>query len=356
LVAPNSGAVRKKLATTLGFAIMFPCCDSTGREAFKANTKRLAMRPRYRADYRTLLWVVLTPGVIVAQFANPALIPYLCWLSCYFALANGVIAHNHNHCPTFSHKLANQVFANWISIFYGYPTFAWIPTHNMNHHRCVNRPGDATITWRLSNRHNLLLALTYFFVSSYWQSGPINAFIRNARLHNRRLYWRILTQYGVWAGAHIALLATAVAIYGFGRGARVYLIAGFVPALFALWTIMLFNYEQHVHADLWSSHNHSRSWDGKLLNFLLFNNGLHAAHHEMPGLHWSELPALHAALARDIDPRLVNHGVIGYIVRQYILGAFMHRYRTSQIGRGPFDPPQGYPSDLQSSEFSAASR
>ena len=54
----------------------------------------------------------------------------------------------------------NQIFGNWISIFYGYPTFAWIPTHNLNHHKYVNRAGDATITWRYTNRHNLLVALT----------------------------------------------------------------------------------------------------------------------------------------------------------------------------------------------------
>ncbi len=52
---------------------------------------------------------------------------------------------------------------------------------------------------------------------------------------------------------------------------------------------MLFNYDQHVHTDPWSKHNHSRSWDGKLLNFLLFNNGYHLAHHENPATHWSKL-------------------------------------------------------------------
>jgi hypothetical protein len=46
-------------------------------------------------------------------------------------------------------------------------------TRNMNHHRHMNRPGDATITWRYTNRHNLFVALTYFFVSSYFQSRPI---------------------------------------------------------------------------------------------------------------------------------------------------------------------------------------
>src|SRR5690606_30092533 len=76
---------------------------------------RKYMLPRFAADYRTLLWVfVFTPAVVALQFARPDWVPYLSWLSCYFALACGVIAHNHNHCPTFSNKRMNQAFANWI--------------------------------------------------------------------------------------------------------------------------------------------------------------------------------------------------------------------------------------------------
>jgi hypothetical protein len=41
---------------------------------------------------------------------------------------------------------------------------------------------------------------------------------------------------------------------------------------------MLFNYEQHVHTDPFSKHDHSRNFVSPTLNFLLFNNGFHAAH------------------------------------------------------------------------------
>src|SRR5581483_8199716 len=97
------------------------------------------MLPRYAADYKTLLWVlVLAPATAAVQYAHPELIKYLWWVSCYFAIATGTIAHNHNHCPTFSNKRLNALFANWISLIYGFPTFAWIPTHNLNHHKFVN--------------------------------------------------------------------------------------------------------------------------------------------------------------------------------------------------------------------------
>jgi len=297
------------------------------------------MRLRHAADYRTVLWVVFTTVLVAVQYARPNLIPYFWWVSCYFALTCGVIAHNHNHSPTFVSKRTNQLFANWISIFYGYPTFAWIPTHNLNHHKFVNRNGDATITWRYTNKHNAFIAATYFFVSSYWQSGPIKAFIRNARANNRPLYRKIMTQYAVWAGAHVLLAALGVLLHGWATGLYVYLMVCFIPAFFALWTIMLFNYIQHVHTDAWSEHSHSRNFVSPWLNFMLFNNGYHGAHHENPGTHWSLLRQAHEKIADKIDPRLMHRSMWGFFFRQYALAPFFPKLGTVQVGRAPFDDP-----------------
>jgi beta-carotene hydroxylase len=313
------------------------------------------MLPRFAADYRALLWtLVLTPGFVALQFARPDLVPYLWWVSCYFALSCGVIAHNHNHCPTFSDKRANNLFGNWISVWYGYPTFAWIPTHNLNHHKLVNRAGDATITWRYTNKHNVLVALTYFFVSSYFQSDPIKAFIAKAKTKNPSLHRRIINQYLFWGGSHVALAALAIALHGWKTGLYVWVMVCFVPAFFALWTIMLFNYEQHVHTDPWSDHNHSRSFYGKGINFMLFNNGLHAVHHEHPGTHWSKLPELHAEMAPKIDPQLLHYSMWFYFFRQYVLATFIPSLGTKQVGRPGFEPPDGAKVDLTSDDVDSA--
>lgn len=279
------------------------------------------------------------PVVALSMYAAPGLIPYLCPLACYLALSAGVIAHNHNHCPTFHNRRLNDVLAAWLSIFYGYPTFAWIPTHNLNHHKFINKEGDATITWRYTNRNNWWVASTFFYVSSYWQSDPIKAFIRKARTSNRPLFRQIVTQYVLWAGTHLLLLGLAMVLHGPWQGALVWLFAFALPAFFALWTIMLFNYIQHVHTDPWSEHDHSRSFTGRLVNFLLFNNGLHTAHHEMPGAHWSTLPAAHARIEADIHPDLKPRSFFAWCFRTYVLALFSPRFGTRQIGRAPFDPP-----------------
>jgi fatty acid desaturase len=299
------------------------------------------MQLRHSADVRTLAWVAMMPVLVALEYARPSLLPYLSPVSFYLAIAAGVIAHNHNHCPTFKSRSLNATFANLISVFYGYPTFAWVPTHNLNHHKFVNRAGDATITWRYTNKHNFLVAGTYFFVSSYWQKGPITDYIRKARANNPALFRRIISQYVIWAGAHVAMFALGCFIYGPMLGAKIWLFSLGLPAFFSLWTIMFFNYVQHVHTDPWSAHNHSRSFVGRWLNFMLFNNGFHGAHHENPGAHWSVLPSLHAQIASQIDPALCHPSFWGFMFKQYIFAPFFPQLGTRQIGRAPFESPFG---------------
>jgi len=296
------------------------------------------MMLRRREDYRTLFWMlVCAPALILLHWTKPQLGWGLLPASCYFAIAAGVIAHNHMHRPTLHSKLANELFSAWISILYGYPVFAWLPTHNLNHHKLLNRRGDATITWRYSNEHTLWIAATYFFVSAYFQSAWIADYVRAARRDKPALFRRIIGQYVITFGVHAAAIAAAFAAYGARRGLAVWALSMGVPAFSALWTIMLFNYCQHVHTDPWSKHDHSRNFEGRLLNFLLFGNGLHPVHHEQPSLHWADAARAHARIRHLIDPRLREPSMLWFFVRQYLVAPFWPRVGTAQIGRAPFE-------------------
>lgn len=306
---------------------------------------------RFAADRRTLLWMlVFAPGLVALQYARPDLLPWLSWLSFYFAISAGVIAHNHLHSPTFKNKRLSEAFGNWIAIFYGYPTFAWIPTHNLNHHKFVNKPGDATITWRYTNRHNYLVASTYFFVSSYFQSGPIKEFLARTKEKNPEYYRRILMQYVIVFGTQAAMLALGIFLHGPKTGFMVWALTMGAPALVSLWTIMTFNYDQHVHTDPWSKLNHSRNFVSWGVNFFLFNNGYHTAHHEKAGLHWSLLPELHAKIAPEIHPDLLQKSLWLYWFKNYVLAPVFPSLGTVQIGRAPFDPPDGDRLDITTAE------
>src|SRR5262249_19634970 len=95
------------------------------------------------------------PVVAALQYWRPTPVPFLAPLSGYLAPSARILAHNHNPCPTSRGRRATRAFGIWLSFFYGYPTFAWIPTHNLTPHKFVNGPGDATIPWRHTNRHIL---------------------------------------------------------------------------------------------------------------------------------------------------------------------------------------------------------
>jgi fatty acid desaturase len=309
---------------------------------------------RHKSDWRTLLWAfVFFPAVGLAPYVEPRLIPWLLPATLYFGFCAGCFSHNQNHCPTFKSRRMNAFYAAWLSVFYGFPTYGWIPTHNLNHHKYVNKAGDATITWRYSKKNTWLIASTYFFVSAYWQAQPLTEYRRKARETNPKLYRQILGQYATLVLAQIGLLGVGVATRGWRLGVIVWVFGFAIPAAFASWSMIFINYIQHVHCDPWSEHNHSRNFVSKLGNWLVFNNGYHTAHHESAGLHWSKLPEAHAKIAHLIHPELNQSSIFGFCLRAYLLGVFSERFRTKQIGRAPYDPPYGAELKLETAGVSA---
>src|SRR5271165_3754129 len=160
------------------------------------------MLVRHRADWRTLVWAfVFFPLVGFSPYVWPGLVPWILPVSLYFGFCAGVFSHNQNHCPTFKSRRVNAFYAAWLSIFYLFPTYVWIPSHNLNHHKYVNKAGDATITWRYSKKNTWLTASTYYFVSAYWQKPVLDEYVAKAKSGNRPLYRQIVLQQLTVVGA-----------------------------------------------------------------------------------------------------------------------------------------------------------
>jgi beta-carotene hydroxylase len=86
---------------------------------------------------------------------------------------------------------------------------------------------------------------------------------------------------------------------------------------------------------------------------MVFNNGFHTAHHENSGTHWSKLPELHAKIASEIDPELCQESIFWFCIKSYLLGIFSERFKTKQVGRAPYDPPDGRVLSLKTAEVAA---
>ena len=92
-----------------------------------------------------------------------------------------------------------------------------------------------------------------------------------------------------------------------------------IPQQFAVYTIWIFNYIQHVDTDETHKYNNSRNFTSSVSNFFLLNNGCHLAYHLYPSQHWSELPETHKAIESNIDPSLNENSYWSFLLKTYVL-------------------------------------
>lgn len=270
-------------------------------------------------DRRSLCWSLalfpLMPGVAVLW---PTVAPWLFPFALYLGFSAGVLSHYHNHRGVFHSRVLNQLYAMWLSVFYGFPLFAWVPTHNRNHHKYVNGPGDATRTDRDGRSDTAWNALTYPTRSGKWQLPQLKVYLSGLKARRSPLWRWAVAQAAVIPVVHLAVAACCVLQNGWFWGLGAYGLLVLLPALFASWSMMFINYVQHVGCDATSPDNHSRNFVGTWENWLVFDAGLHTVHHEHPGVHWSQYRALHQARQAQIHPALCQRNVFTFLWNHYV--------------------------------------
>lgn len=276
---------------------------------------------RYKADRRTLVYMFITTALLYVQWYLVPFNIFLYIVSLFMAISVAVIAHNHNHLPMWRSKFMNSLTDYWLTLFYGFPAFGWIPTHNKNHHVLNNKLGDYTITYRLTEKNNFFSLVSYPSVSSFYQQKPIRDYLKMLWKTDRKEFYLAFMQYFALAALYI------VAFYFDWKKALIFIA---IPHQISLFSVLIFNYVQHVHADEESEYNHSRNFVG-FLNKMLFNNGYHTIHHERAGIHWSETPVAHKKIEQYIDPVLLERGFWGYIMRSYFLAPFNRKFATRSM-------------------------
>ena len=295
---------------------------------------------RFIADRRTLFWaLILFPALPALSYVRPELAPWLLPLALYLSYCSGVLAHYHNHAPVFRDKRLNSLYSAWLSFFYGCPLFVWIPTHNQNHHRYLDGPGDATRTSQLAPKDSLWAALCYPTRSALAQMPAVLRYARAARSKHPARFRQIVFESATVVLGHAAAAGLALVLYGPAGGALLYACALGIPAAYAAWSMMFTNYLQHVGCDYASADDHSRNAVSPWMNWLVFQAGYHTVHHEHAGSHWSTYPALHAARAARITPELNQGTLLGFCLRRYVLKPLSFRANAgssrAQRGRPP---------------------
>lgn len=274
---------------------------------------------RYKADYRTLVFVALYYIVAYAGFwaywQHPELrtwgiiAPWVI-LTAFMSFTAAVIVHNTIHAPMFHKKSHNKWFQFVLSLAYGYSVSAYVPGHNFSHHKETQSAKDNMRTSKVRFKWHVLNQLFFFFIVTPDLIKAEKNFV--AKMKNEKREW-----YKQWRAEMILVNVIRIGLLFVNLPAALLFIWG--PHLYAAWGIVSTNVWQHDGCDIDHKYNHSRSFHGGLLNFFLFNNGYHGAHHDRPSLHWSLLPAYHEKnIAPYIHPNLDQGSMIKYLITAYI--------------------------------------
>lgn len=297
-------------------------------------------RLKYARDWQSLLYLLALPALVIWQWIyglSVVLYPILLFLT----LGVGVIHHNHTHLRMWNGKRANRCTDLLITLWQGHPSCVFFPTHVANHHRYKHSGQDIARTYRFAagDTNTLPGYLLHPFQALGVLYPAIYHWLGRLRRHRPGVWRYCLCQYALW----FLLWATLLAI---NPGKAMLLVI--IPQLHGLHWLLATNYLQHAHADGTAQSHYTqlplayaRNFEG-WVNPLLFNIGLHTAHHEHSRVHWSLLTHLHKSQYRNqIHPALLERGLIRYMMRTFVKGAFSPRFRSQTLMRPRTDhlPP-----------------
>ena len=276
---------------------------------------------RHPRDWQSLLYLLALPALVAWQWRYG--IHWWLYLPMLFlTLGISVVHHNHAHLKMWRSRWPNRATDLWLTLLQGHPGFVFHATHNANHHRYHHGPQDAARTYRFGGDHNHLAGYLLHPLQATWALYPLFGqwllrLRRRAPGAFRYCIWQYLLVAGLWLG--LALLDW-----------QKWLLLVLLPQLHGLHWLLATNYLQHAHADGHSKTDFARNFEGTL-NPLLFNIGLHTAHHQQGRAHWSTLPALHAQVRHQVHPRLNCGGLLPYMFTTFVLGLLLPRYRSRPL-------------------------
>ncbi len=296
---------------------------------------------RYRADLRTIAFMATYFGLVALQFAMPSIsvlgvksagtgalatgIPLLI-LTSFFSFFCAVATHNTVHSPVWKSRRANRIFQAFLTVTYGHPVSAFVPGHNLSHHKHTQTRRDVMRTSKARFRWHLLNGL--FFIAMVGPSIMKGEAAYFRMMKDRAPAWhrQLRIEQIALFGTYAVLLALDVLHPTIFPGLK-FLVFVFIPHKYAAWGIITMNMLQHDGADERDEWNHSRNFVGKLVNWFTFNNGYHTIHHMHPGLHWSLLPDAHVKeVAPYIHPALDQPSLLAYVVRTFVWPGKRLRY------------------------------
>lgn len=194
------------------------------------------------------------------------------------------VAHNHHHHRIFRQRGMNLAFETLLFLQTGMPSYGFPLHHNFGHHVHYRNQNPADPD---ADPHCWIgrdgRRLTRWAYTWHLLGGSISCAKRLARRHP-----------ALWRGFLIASAGYAIGLALLAAARPVHALAVFlVPMTLSLITLAWSTYVHHLGLPtddpLGASYTNTSRW----ANRWGYNIGYHTAHHLSPGLHWSQLRALH---------------------------------------------------------------
>jgi len=166
---------------------------------------------------------------------------------------------------------------------------SWTLHHNIGHHQLYLDPDNDPSPWQQADG-SLMPRWRYVLINTLRIYPEIH---RIGRQHPA-LYRRFL---------RLLLLANIPLVAAFILDPRNAFIVFLIPMISMLFMLLDNTYGQHAGTGY-------EDVELKRYNLPSWNLGYHTAHHMLPGLHWSELPALHAKIRDRIPDHLITENVL----------------------------------------------
>lgn len=235
----------------------------------------------YRSDLKSLLFIFLNLFILVLTkkislgFSSVLLIA----LTSLFMFISFQINHNLMHLSIFKNDFLNVFINCLLTICTGFPvTLLYLP-HIINHHPSACNEQDWAGAHLVDGKKGIVRILKYIFLANIMITikRPANPFTSLPRLRQISLAFEI------------TCLISYITFY-FSISASQLFFHYLVPSFLAMNALVFMNFFVHDNCDYNSTQHNSKTFTGKIGNFLLFNSGYHQAHHLQPKRHWSELP------------------------------------------------------------------
>ncbi len=246
---------------------------------------------RHRADrpYVALFIVLFAVDLTVyALVDSPWLVLAYLVASIFPKAAVCAFNHHHQHVTTFHRAWANRLLEVMYFFQTGVSTNAWRLHHSLGHHlNYLDQTRDES-RWARADGSRMG-EMEYAFITAataYPRAWKVGEKFPEDR--------RVFAAMGL-----VTAIVTALFVYARPMQGLLLFVAG---PLFLLWGTAWATYAHH--SDRSTEHHFlaSNNVRQRFYNVLTGNLGLHTAHHYKPGVHWSNLPELHASIESQIPP------------------------------------------------------